>query len=129
MNYAVTVWADSISIDLTLEQVTIMVDGKPSTFQKLPMPLPFSRKPCDLREVSGGELCEVYIFKRIEMDALGFDYFASHLLRDADWLKDAWRALPVANARACVMVVAQNRPILFVDTEGSSYARYVGRLG
>jgi hypothetical protein len=82
-----------------------------------------------LSELGGGELEVVYVFKRIDMDPLGFDAFARNLCRDTDWLEGLFLVIPVANARACVMVVATGRPILFIDTQGYSYARYVARLG
>ena len=129
MTYFTNVTNDAITLRLQLEQTIFKIEGQDVVMQKLPTLLAFSRKACSLREVSGGELCSVYVFKRIDMDPLGFDDFARNLCRDADWLKSQYCAIPVANARACIMVVATGRPILFVDTEGSSYARYIARLG
>jgi len=97
--------------------------------QKLPTPTAIWVQSPGLMVPPGGDLSTVYVFKRIEMDPLGFDHFARNLCRDTDWLKGQCHALPIADARACVMVVATGRPILFVDTEGSDYARYVARLG
>ena len=129
MTYQVTATDGAITLRLALEPVIFLVDGKPKLLLKLPISLPFARKPADLSEFGGGEPCAVYVLKRIEMDPLGFDSFTRNFLRDTDWLKDVCMALPVVNARACIMVVAAGRPILFIDTEGSSYARYVARLG
>jgi hypothetical protein len=129
MTYFTNVTSEAITLRLQLEQTTFKIEGQDVVMQKLPTQLAFSRKACSLREVSGGELCTVYVFKRIDMDPLGFDDFARNLCRDTDWLQDQCHAIPVANARACIMVVATGRPLLFVDTEGSSYARYVARLG
>lgn len=120
---------EAIMLRLAFEQVTFKINGQDVVMQKLPTPLPFSRKAVNLREMSGGELSTVYVFKRIEMDPLGFDDFARNLCRDTEWLKGQCHALPIADARACVMVVATGRPILFVDTQGSDYARYVARVG
>lgn len=119
----------AITLRIPVETVTLNIDGQQVQMQKINTPLPFARKPCTLRELGGGELSHVYVFKRIDMDPIGFDYFARNLLRDADWLDGHFCPIPVANARACVMVVATDRPILFVDTQGSKYARYVARLG
>lgn len=129
MTYFVQASQDAITMRLALEQVTFKLKGQDVVMQKLPMSLPFSRKAINLRDMSGGEMSTVYVFKRIDMDPLGFDDFARNLCRDTEWLKGQCHALPIADARACVMVVAIGRPILFVDTQGSDYARYVARLG
>ena len=127
--YFVQTTNNSITLRLGLEQVTFKIDGHDVVMHKLPTPLPFSRKARNLNDMSGGAVASVYVFKRIEMDPLGFDHFARNLCYDNDWLADLSCAIPVANARACIMVVATGRPILFVDTEGSKYARYAARLG
>ena len=129
MTYFVQASQDAITMRLALEQVTFKLKGQDVVMQKLPMALPFSRKAINLRDMSGGEMSTVYVFKRIDMDPLGFDDFARNLCRDTEWLKGQCHALPIADARACVMVVATGRPVLFVDTQGSDYARYVARLG
>ena len=129
MSYELTIGADAITLRLELKTVILMVKGQAVGLQKLPYPLAFARKPGNLAEVAGGELCDVYVFRRIEMAPLGFDAFARNLLRDTDWLEGLCMAMPLARARACVMVHAQGRPVLFVDTQGSAYARYVARLG
>ena len=129
MTYFVQASQDAITMRLSLEQVTFKINGQDVVMQKLPMSLPFSRKAINLRDMSGGEMSTVYVFKRIDMDPLGFDAFARNLCRDTEWLKGQCHALPIADARACVMVVATGRPVLFVDTQGSDYARYVARLG
>lgn len=129
MTYLASVNEDAITLNIMLEPLTFEVQGQSLTLKKLPMPLCFSRKPSRLCDVTGGELCEVYVFKRIDMDPREFDHFSQHLSHDMDWLRGAFCALAVADARACLMVVATRRPILFIDTQGSCYARYVARLG
>jgi hypothetical protein len=129
MSQFTSVTADAITIRMELEPVTFKLNGKDVLMHKLPHPLAFSRKAADLSELSGGAQSYVYVFKRIDMDTLGFDHFARNLCRDTDWLKDQYHAIPVNGARACVMVLATGRPILFIDTQGSDYARYVARLG
>lgn len=128
MSQFTSVTANAITIRLELEPVTFKMKGEDVLMHKLPHPLAFSRKAANLREVSGGELSYVYVFKRIDMDPMGFDDFARNLCRDTDWLKGQCHAIPL-DARACVMVVATGRPILFIDTQGCDYARYVARLG
>ena len=129
MTYLVDVCNDAISLRLSLTSEQFTGPAGPVTVLKLPIPLSFACKARNLSELGGGALQTVYVFKRIDMDPLGFDVFARHLCRDTDWLEGQRLALPVANARACVMVVATGRPILFIDTQGYSYARYVARLG
>jgi hypothetical protein len=129
MTYLVDVCNDAISLRLSLTSEQFTGPAGPVTVLKLPIPLGFACKARNLSELGGGELHAVYVFKRIDMDPLGFDAFASNLCRDTDWLEGLCLALPVVNARACVMVVAAGRPILFIDTQGYSYARYVARLG
>ncbi len=129
MSYLVDVCNDSISLRLSLTSEQFTGPAGPVTVLKLPIPLSFACKARDLSELGGGELQTVYVFRRIDMDPLGFDAFARNLCRDTDWLEGQFLAIPVANARACVMVVATGRPILFIDTQGYSYARYVARLG
>lgn len=129
MTYQISVSDNAIHLHLALEKVTFMAGGQPVTLLKLPMPLCFSRKAVNLSELGGGEPQMVYVLKRIDMAPLGFDHFAGNLCADHEWLEGQCMALPIADARACVMVVAEGRPILFVDTQGYSYARCVARLG
>lgn len=129
MTYDVCVTADEISLRIPLERVSVFVGGVSRPLQKLPMRLGFARKAANLSELAGGQPEAVYVFARVDMAAIGFDSFARNLCRDTDWLEGLCLALPIADARACVMVVAPGRPILFVDTQGTSYARYVARLG
>lgn len=129
MTYRMDVCNEAISLRLSLTSEQFTGPAGPVTVLKLPIPLSFACKARDLSELGGGGLQSVYVFKRIDMDPLGFDAFARNLCRDTDWLEGQCLALPVANARACVMVVATGRPILFIDTQGYSYARYVARLG
>ena len=84
MSQFTSVTADAITIRLELEPVTFKLNGKDVLMHKLPHPLAFSRKAANLREVSGGELSYVYVFKRIDMDPMGFDDFARNLCRDTD---------------------------------------------
>lgn len=129
MTYLVDVCNEAISLRLSLTSEQFTGPAGPVTVLKLPIPLSFACKARDLSELGGGRLQSVYVFKRIDMDPLGLDAFAKNLCRVTDWLEGQCLALPVANARACVMVVATGRPILFIDTQGYSYARYVARLG
>jgi hypothetical protein len=129
MTYQISVSNDAIHLHLALEKVTFLAGGQPVTLLKLPMPLCFSRKAANLSELGGGEPAMVYVLKRIDMAPLGYDHFARNLSADHDWLEGQCMALPIANARACLVVVSEGRPVLFVDTQGYSYARYVARLG
>lgn len=129
MSYQISVTEKAISLSIGLEQCSFVHEGTTIQMLKLPQPLAFSRKASCLKEVQGGELATVYVFKRVDMDPMGYDHFANNLCRDTPWLLGQSYPLPIHQARACVMVVSNNRPLLFIDTEGSSYARYVSRLG
>lgn len=130
MTYLVNVCNDAISLRLSLTSEMFTGPTGPVTVLKLPIPLSFACKARNLSEIGGGgQLEAVYIFTRVNMDPLDFDEFSRNLCRRTDWLENLCLARPVDNARACVMVVATGRPILFIDTQGYSYARYVARLG
>lgn len=129
MTYQISVTREALSLTLALEPISVMHRGAAVELLKLPMPLPFACKARNLSELGGGSLNSVYVFKRIDIDALGYDSFARNLCQPHDWLDGLCLALPFTNARACVMLVATGRPILFIDTQGFSYARYVARLG
>lgn len=129
MTYQISISNDAIHLHLALEKVTFLAGGQPVTLHKLPMPLCFSRKAANLSELGGGEPQMVYVLKRIDMAPLGYDHFARNLCAAHDWLEGQCMPLPIAGARACVMVVCEGRPVLFVDSQGFSYARYVARLG
>jgi hypothetical protein len=57
-----------------------------------------------------------------------FHPFAARLTAPTDCLADTAQAMPVPGARACMRVTVPERPILFVASQGYSYARYVARL-
>ena len=129
MSYQVTANDDAIFLRLALEKVSVMHRGRVVDLLKLPMPLAFACKAANLADLGGGSLACVYVFKRIDMDPLGFDAFTRHLCRDAQWLEGLSVALPFSDSRACIMIVSTGRPVLFIDTQGFGYARYVARLG
>lgn len=133
MNYLVDFDADSISLRLIFEAEQFTTHSGVVTLQRLPMALPFARKAADLSELGGGGLQTVYVAQRVHVTPGEFDAFACRLCADAPaWLAQARDALPafgVAGGAVCVMVAAEGRPILFIDFQGYSYARYVARLG
>ena len=121
--------ADSLILRFALRKHEFLLHGERVTMHELDTQPAFSRKPASLADMGGGALERVFIFDRVEMDTTGFDAFARNLSRDQEWLVGRSACLPIQGARACVMVTSPNRPILFVDTQGSGYARYVARLG
>jgi hypothetical protein len=121
--------AHVLRLEVRLSPVMLSLSGQPTPVLELDTRLSFARKPANLSELGGGTPQTVYVFKRIEMHPLGFDAFARNLLREAEWLKGLSMALPWPDARACVMVVSAGRPLLFIDTQGYSYARCVAKLG
>lgn len=56
-----------------------------------------------------------------------FDGFAATLLKSRDWLKG--KGGGAYGGYLCVEISAPGRPYLYINPEGSDYARYVARLG
>lgn len=106
---------------------TLRIEGRTIEVEELGIPLPFTRKPADLGGLDGGDTCTVYVTETRELTATEFDAFAGCLLASRDWLCGKGGGL--GNAFLCVEVVAPGRPRLYINPEGSDYARYVARLG
>lgn len=113
------------TMNLSIERTprTITFDGQKVQVEALSIRLPFARKPATIDELSGGEVCAVYVSETREMTVDEFDHFAQSLLKSRDWLRGKggyW-----ADARLCVEVCAPDRASLFVDPSGGDYGRYV----
>lgn len=121
--------SDCLILRVALVEHTFQIGGCALPMRELGVRLPFARKPVTLADLGGGACERVFIMSRVELDGQAFDQFAGNLTLGHDWLEMRCYALPLPDARACTMVTAAGRPILFVDTQGSSYARYVARLG
>ena len=93
--------------------------------EKLAKRLPFARKPADLSQVRGQEYVEVYVTETKELTTSEFDDFASSLLVSRDWLRGKGGGR--LGSYFCIEVTAPGRPTLYVNPEGSDYARYVAR--
>ena len=111
---------------------TVRIGGQAIEVQKLSVPLPFARKPARFDEVSRVSLDDenvpVYILETKEMTEAEFDAFAGNLLASREWL-DGKGGCVHGDGYLCVEVVAPGRPRLYVNPEGSDYARYVACLG
>lgn len=129
MSYQISVTDKALVLSLELEKVSFEIEGHTIEMHKLPHPVAFTCKPMNLDEVGGGSLSTAYVFKRIHMDSMGYDYFVNGFCRSTPWLTGQAISLPLKKARACIMVVSQCRPVLLVDTQGYDYARYVARVG
>ena len=93
--------------------------------------LPFARKPVDLDDVENnarqnGENIPVYVLETKELTTAEFDTFAGSLLDSREWL--AGKGGGKSDGYLCVEVIAPGRPRLYVNPEGSDYARYIARL-
>ena len=121
--------SDCLILKFAVAEHTFQIGGLAVPMRELGARLPFARKPVTLADLGGGAPERVFIMGRVELDGPAFDQFAGNLTHGRDWLEKRCYALPLADARACTMVTAPERPILFVDTQGSNYARYVARLG
>ncbi|WP_247539086.1 hypothetical protein [Ralstonia pseudosolanacearum] len=91
--------------------------------ERLTQRLPFARKPADLSQVCGGEYAEVYVTETKQLTTAEFDEFANDLLMSRDWLRG--KGGGYLGKYLCVEITAPGRPTLYVNPEGSDYARYV----
>lgn len=129
MTSAHEITADAITLRVSLTPTRILVGGQLITMAELGIPLPFACKAASLNDFACGKPQRVFVHAHKELTALEFDDFAGRLMRERDWLTDESHAVPLEDAHTCLMVSAPGRPVLFVDTQGYSYARYVARLG
>lgn len=93
--------------------------------EKLAKRLPFARKLADLSQVRGQEYVEVYVTETKELTTAAFDDFANSLLVSRDWLRGKRGGR--LGSYLCIEISAPGRPTLYVNPEGSDYARYVAR--
>ena len=117
------------TMTLTIERTprALMINGQPVVVEELGVRLPFARKPVDLDEVGGHGQIKVFVTETRVMTPAEFDAFARSLMASRDWL--AGKGGGVEGGYLCVEVTAPGRPYLYVNPEGSDYARYVARLG
>ncbi|AST28957.1 hypothetical protein [Ralstonia pseudosolanacearum] len=104
---------------------TVVIGDNIIQAEKLRKSLPFARKPADLSQVRGQEYVEVYVTETKELTTSEFDDFASSLLVSRDWLRGKGGGR--LGSYFCIEVTAPGRPTLYVNPEGSDYARYVAR--
>jgi hypothetical protein len=119
---------ETLTICLPFKTVSLMIDGQAVLMSELGIKLPFAHKPVDLCDFGCGTPQRVFVHMRRQLTQAEFDRFANRLTADTSWLIGTAVSIPIIGAHACVMVTAPQRPILFVDTQGYSYARYVARL-
>ena len=117
------------TMTLTIERTprTLTINGQAATVDELGVRLPFARKPVDLDEVGGHGQIKVFVTETRTMTPAEFDAFARSLMASRDWL--AGKGGGVDRGYLCVEVTAPGRPCLYINPEGSDYARYVARLG
>ena len=121
---------------MTNTTMSINIERTPRTLElpsgaieviELGVQLPFARKPADLNEVGGYGQQKVFIIETREMSPTEFDGFAATLYKSRDWLKG--KGGGAYGGYLCVEISAPGRPYLYINPEGSDYARYVARLG
>lgn len=106
---------------------TLGIDGTTIEVEELGVRLPFARKPANLNKMEGYGQTKIYIAETKELTPAEFDAFANSLLVSRDWLDG--KGGGVGDGFLCIEVTAPGRPYLYVNPEGSDYARYVARLG
>jgi hypothetical protein len=119
----------AITLQVPLTRVTVSINGQAVEMNELAITLPFARKPMNLADFNCGTPQRVLVHAHKELTAEEFDAFARNLLKTTHWIQSSVWGGNIAGAHTCIMVSAPNRPILFVDTQGYDYARYVARLG
>jgi hypothetical protein len=138
---------DALGLSLPIRPINLEHAGQQVRLMHLARPLVFARKPSNMsvaasitdgaRSVDQADAQDVLAFGLAVLPVALFDRFASTLLEHRDWLgkfwEDGWRFALAHQAheldgRLCVLVTAEDRPILAVDTQGSTYARYVAVL-
>ena len=121
------------TMTLTIERTprTLTINGQPVVVEELGVRLPFARKPIDLNEVGGHGQIKVFVTETRVMTPAEFDAFARNLMASRDWLAGKGGGVKDEgdSGYLCVEVTAPGRPYLYVNPEGSDYARYVARLG
>jgi hypothetical protein len=119
-----------------MKTMTITIERTPRTLQladeniqveELSIRLPFARKAANLDELGGGNQLKVYVTETKELSTTEFDTFTQRLLMSREWLRG--KGGGTGDGYLCVEVTAPGRPYLYVNPEGSDYARYVARLG
>lgn len=117
------------TMTITIERTprALQFGGTAIEVEELSVRLPFARKPADLGEVGGQGQTKIYITETRELTSTEFDAFARSLLVSRDWLRG--KGGSTGDGYLCVEVTAPGRPYLYVNPEGSDYARYVARLG
>ena len=117
------------TMTLTIERIprALVFGATVHHVEELGTRLPFARKPVTLSEVGGCGLLKVYVTETRFLTPDEFDAFSRNLLAPRDWLrgKGGW----VSDGYLCVEVAAPGRPYLYINPEGSNYARYAARLG
>lgn len=115
---------------LTIERraTRVTLDGKTLKAVELGISLPFAYKAASLNAVKGGDMHRVFVIETITVGTEVFDVLGADLLRDRDWLAGKG-GICKEGGRCCVEIVAPNRPVLYIDTSGYDYPRYVARLG
>lgn len=85
----------------------------------------FTCKTNDLDDASfGGQPVEIKVTDRRQMTAEEYDNFIRSMMDDRDWL--AGRGGQLGSKTLVIEVTAPDRKTLYIDPEGSSYARCVG---
>ena len=109
-----------------LTPVVLNVQGKAVPLLELDTRLSFARKAARLSELAGGDPEKVYVYGKRVLTALEFDVFANCLLRP--FFGEERNGPAISEGRTCILVCAPGRSPVFVDTQGSDYARYVAQI-
>ena len=109
-----------------LTPVVLNVQGNATPLLEIDTHLSFARKAAKLSELCSEYPEKVHVYGRRGLTAFEFDLFANHLMRP--FFGEERNGPLIAEGRACILVCAPDRSPVFVDTQGSDYARYVAVL-
>ena len=115
-----------LQLHARLTPVVLNVQGNATPLLELDIHLPFARKAAKLSELCSEYPEKVHVYGRRVLTALEFDLFANRLM--LPFFGEERNGPAIAEGRACILVCAPDRSPVFVDTQGSDYARYVAVL-
>jgi hypothetical protein len=115
---------------LRIPQTLRLGDGSSVNVEELSVQLPIVRDLAylgDVSEVSCRATTTIYITHTVKLSCEEFNEFCSNLRKPRDWLRG--HGGRVNDGDLCVEVCSTGNLYLYVNPQGSDYARYLAQLG
>ncbi len=115
---------------LRIPQTLRLGDGSSVNVEELSVQLPIVRDLAylgDVSEVSCRATTTIYITQTVKLSCEEFNEFCSNLRKPRDWLRG--QGGRVNDGDLCVEVCSTGNLYLYVNPQGSDYARYLAQLG